>query len=168
MKKLVILAVFLIAGCTSSSPAPSMNPLQAAGCDVEQVITGAFGNVIVNQCAGTDAVACGGALQVALGNVNVCAAPIPQPAGMAAMSVPKWHKVGDVTKGDLDAGKQSLKAQDVAPQGIVGAVVCPIAFNAIMGLATGVVPKECGCTKNLDAGGLGAALIAACIAAVPI
>lgn len=161
MKYLLALAFMTLVGCSGGV---TVNPLQAAGCDVETVITSAFGGVIVNQCAGTDADACGQALLVALGNVNMCATPVPQPASLAGVA--KWKTVGDINKGDLKPGGVSTEA--VKPQGIVGGIVCPLAYSTIVGLVTGVVPKACGCTKNLDAGALGTALVAACISAVPI
>lgn len=166
-----VLAVGLITGCAWFKSAPVqavLQPVEAVGCSVETAITGDFGAEVVAECQGTDPAACGQAFQTALGNVNLCNLSLPQPANALAASAPKWGKVGDVTDGDLKAGKGAVKAQAVKAQGIVGAVACPVAINTALGLLTGVIPQACGCKNNLSASQVGQALNLACQAAVPI
>ena len=141
---ILIISLLFVAGCTKSG-GPVMNPIQAAVCDVESVITASAGSLIVAQCGGTDIVACGNAMQTALGNANLCA----------------QAQIANVSKAQMLAGKAK-------PEGVVGAIACPIAESAVMGFLTAAIPAACGCTKSMDAGALGALLVSACIAAVPI
>ncbi len=169
MKFLIMsLAILFLGACTKSGPSPILQPIADAGCAVESAITGGFGAEVVSACAGTDAAACGAAFQTALGNVNLCQAPIPAPpAGtLKAADAPEWKRVGDVTFDQLK-GKAKASAA-VMPQGIIGAIACPMAVQTVLGLLTASIPTACGCTKNLNAGQMGSALIAACVAAVPI
>jgi hypothetical protein len=175
---LAIFSLFIIVSCNKPLPAPIqavLTPIKATGCAVQQAITGAFGAEVVTECAGTDPAGCGEAFQEALGNVNLCTAPLPQAApapGLAPQSVVAvvWKTVGDVPADALKAKPPSggLKAQALKPQGIVGAIACPIAINAGLGLLTAKVPAACGCKQNLSAGQLGAALSAICVSAVPL
>lgn len=162
MRILIIsLALIVMSGCSKST-----TPLKDAGCAVESTLTASFGSTIVAQCAGTDAAACGASLQAALGNINLCLTPIPSPTP-SIQSVGAFKTVGDVSQSDLNKAK-GPRLQDVHAMGVVGAVVCPLAYSAIEGLLTGIVPKACGCTKNLDAGAIGTGLVTACLASVPI
>lgn len=149
-----IFAIFMFAmvGCKSSSPGPVMNPVSAAVCDVESTITAATGSLIVAQCGGTDAVACGGAIQVALGNANLCAAP----------------GVSGVTSAQMSQMKADKAAGKVVAQGVIGNIACPLAESAVMGFLTAAIPSACGCTKSVDAGSIGAMLVTACEAVVPL
>lgn len=150
MKKMLCFfgLMFLLTGCPSNSggtTSPVLTPIADVGCVVEQAITSGFGSLVVAQCAGTNALACGAAFQVALGNVNLCATP----------------QVAQVTK-------EALMSKAAKPQGIVGSIVCPIALNTVMGLLTATVPAACGCTQNLSASAISGLLNAACVAAVPL
>lgn len=164
----VLYGVFAVTACTKQQTQVVLEPIKAAGCAVESAITSGFGAEVVSECGGTNAVACGQAFQVALGNVNLCAAPLSVPAGLTVKTVTATIKtVGDVTNQDLKKSKEA-GPEAVKTMGIVGAVACPIAINAGLGLLTGIVPAACGCTKNLSASQLGIALTAACVAAIPL
>jgi len=157
----------ILAIALSACHSPILQPVESLGCGVESAITEGFGSEVVSQCGGTDPAACGQAFQAALGNVNLCAAPLPAPPAQLTQSfVSGWKKVGDVPKEALKSS--GMKAQAFTTQGIVGSIACPIAINTVLGLLTGVIPKACGCTKNLSASQLGDALGAACVATVPI
>lgn len=159
------LAIFLT-GCPGSSPTPSPSPsasppptltgLGGAICDVESTITSDFGAAIVSSCAGTDAVACGGALQSALGAINLCGQP----------------GVSQVTMSQIKAAKASRAsakiAGQVSPNAIVGNLVCPLAVPAIMGLLSGLIPSACGCTQSIGASTIQPIFVSACEAAIPI
>lgn len=173
-----LLAAFLVLGITSCKqgqpiPAPVqsvLNPIKDVGCAVESGIMGAFGAEVVSECAGSDPAGCGAAFQAVLGNVNLCAAPLPQPAAQPQIaSVAVWKKVGDVPDDALKgAHSDGVKPQAVAAKGIVGAIACPIAIQGALGFLTGVIPAACGCKQNLSAGALGSALQAACVTAIPL
>ena len=144
--------IFALAGCKSSSPGPVLNPVTAAVCDVESTITSATGALIVSQCSGTDAVACGAAIQSALGNANLCAAP--GVSGISSAQIAQFQA-------DKAAGKSPVK-------GVVGNLACPLAESAVMGFLTAAIPSACGCTKSIDAGSIGGLLVSACEAAIPL
>lgn len=168
--KLLTLAIFLVAlGCTKNTPV--LQPLQVAACDVETAVTSAFGSAIVADCGGTNAVACGGAFQAALGNVNMCAQPVPTPPVSAdsKIAAPKMT-IGDVTSQQIAAAKggRTIKSDAAKPMGIVGSIACPIAINTVLGFLTGAIPQACGCTKSLSASATATDLTAACVAAVPL
>lgn len=164
-KYLLILAALgiLASGCKSSTPNPVLTALDSAVCDVETTITGAVGAAIVNACKGTGTTAaCGAGFQSALGNVNLCAMPLPSTlAGTGAKTI------GSITQSQIDAAKKA-GVKSLAPMGIVGSIACPIAVNTGMGYLTAQIPLACGCTISLTASEADADLTAACIAAIPL
>jgi hypothetical protein len=166
MKAFITLAIFglILSACKSS---PVLNPVQSAVCDVESTITSATGSLIVSQCAGTDAVSCGNAIQTALGNANLCALPLPTGVVTGLTATPKLT-VGSITQAQIDAAKKSMGLKTLAPMGVVGNMVCPLAETDVLGFLTAEIPVACGCTKNIDAGGIGALLVSACEVAIPL
>lgn len=165
---LILASMFVLAGCPKSSPPPPI--IQAAenvGCAVETSLSNSFGTSLANSCQG-NAAACGPALLVALGNVDLCGQPVPAaPAGsqMATLLAanPKWQKIGDIPASALQgqAGKE-LKAQVVHQLGIIGSVVCPLAVGSVLGFVSAAIPPACGCTQSLSASAVDAAFVAGC------
>jgi hypothetical protein len=161
--------IALMPSCKSSTGQAILQPIESAGCDVETAITASFGAEVVSECGGGDAVACGNAFQTALGNANLCSAPLPASASMMDVKgAPlKWSKVGDVPASALKSAPHAMKA-GLNEKGVVGSIACPIGINAVMGFLTAVVPPACACKNSMSAGQLSTALVAACAAIVPI
>lgn len=163
---MAILAMFafVLAGCTSKTG--SMDPIKGAACDVETVaLTGVAGSISgLLACSGQDAIVA--SLEQALGNVNFCATPLQSSSALSAKAMAVgsgWQTIGDV-KIPKDGGVKSLAVQ---PQGIVGGLACPIIVNTVIGYLTSSVPSAWKCTSSADAGAVGSAITAACVAAIP-
>lgn len=145
----LILGLMLgLSACKSASAPPVLTAVESAVCDVESSITGVFGSQIVTACGGptSAAAACGAAFQTALGNANLCSAP-----------------VAAVTVSQIATAKAKF-----APKGVIGSVACPLAIGAVFGVLSTQIPSACGCTQSLSASSLDSLLVSACEAAVPI
>lgn len=152
MRYLIFALLLMITACTSSSTSSgSMNPITAAGCDVETAVTAGFAGSIATAFTCSNQAAIQSSLQTALGNVNLCAAN---------------PSVAAVTSAQITAKKALAKA--ASPMGIVGSLVCPLAINTIVGFATAQIPTAWGCTASASASDIVAALTTACVAAVPL
>lgn len=162
------LGVLLFSSACSKTSA-SMSPLQAAGCDLETVATQtlATGISTVLSCTNTNQIASD--LQVALGNVNFCAISVPAPAAALVAGQPKYSKLGDVKKSDIDAKKtKGLNAEAVKAQGIVASIACPAVLNIGISYLTQAVPSSWSCSASTGTQSVAAALTAACTAAIPL
>ena len=138
MKLLFLTIAFLFVGCTST-PAPS--PVTTVVCDVETSLTS-----VLSQTIGTT-LSC---INVAQINVDVLAA------------------LGKANLCPAVTSAAAIKAQIAKPQGVVGSIVCPLAVNAVFGLASSKIPASWGCSPTAQVATLSSVLSAACIAAVPI
>ena len=158
----IIIAFFGMAACTKSSTPGSVTPIQSAGCAVESAITGAAATTIAAAISCSNQTQIATDIQNALGNVNLCSAGIAAPAQLAG---PKWSKVGDVSKQDIDKAKAS---KGLAPMGVVGNIACPIVVNTLLGFATNSIPASWGCSASTSASSLGQVIVSACEAAIPL
>jgi hypothetical protein len=159
----IIIAFFGMAACTKSSTPGSVTPIQSVGCAVESAVTSAAATTIAASISCSNQAQIATDIQNALGNVNLCAAGVaPAPAALVG---PKWSKVGDVSKQDLDKAKAS---KGLAPMGIVGQIACPIVVNTLLGFATNSIPVSWGCSASTSAASLGAVITSACEAAIPL
>lgn len=155
----------VIGGCKSSTN-PVVQALNTAGCDVESAMTTAFASAVVVACKGTGtAEACGSAFQTSLGNVNLCATPVPSSMKVASLTA-NWKTIGDIPGSALKKG--AVKADALAPMGVIGGLICPLGINTVMGYMTAQIPLACGCTVSLTASELDSDLVAACTAAIPL
>jgi hypothetical protein len=169
----VLAAITMFSGCTKPQPGAALNPVQSAGCAVETAVTTAAAGSIMQALSCTNESAIEANLMTALGNVDMCATPLPAvPAApsalMSAKALPKFTKIGDITAGDLQSAKAQPKALLAKPMGIVGAIACPIVVNTVIGFATSEIPSAWGCSASAGADTVGSALTAACEAAVPL
>jgi hypothetical protein len=167
--KYVLLALMtaLAIGCSSSSPSPILQPIQAAGCDVESAITTAFGDLIVAQGNGpaSAGAACGAAIQVALGNANLCVQSANgAPVSQITMSQIQAHVLK--MKAMRAAGGKGVVAAVPDPMDIVGGLVCPLGDAAFIGFLSAGIPAACQVGSNLSAGTLNQLALAACEAAL--
>jgi hypothetical protein len=160
-----IFTMFMIAGCTKGS----MSPVQSAACDVETAAVGGVAQSIAGilNCSAPDQITA--SLLTALGNVSFCSTSLQAPSSLAAVKAlaagQSWQTIGDI---HLSNGKpMSLKAQDVQAQGVVGAIACPIIVNTVVGYLTSAIPSSWNCSGSANAGSVGSAITAACIAAIP-
>lgn len=153
MKKLMfsVLMVMMI-GCSTTPTNPVLTPIQAVGCDVETAVTTAFAATVATSLACTNQTAIQSSFQTALGNVNFCAS----------------SSVSSVTAAQIKDAAAKMTSKVAKPMGIVGTIVCPIAINTIIGYATAQIPTTWGCSASVSASTVGAALTAACEAAVPL
>lgn len=69
--------------------------------------------------------------------------------------------------GKTNLCSKSLAPAEVTSKGVIGSLACPIAVNAIMGLAATKIPTSWGCSPTATTAALSTALSAACIAVVP-
>jgi hypothetical protein len=174
MKNLIFLSLLLTltVACSSSNSNPTMTPLQDAGCAVESALTSNLGAAIAGITGAANPAACGQALQVALGNINLCAIPVPpSPAPVPASFALKasWKVVGDISADDLKAAKiAKVRLMSLSMKGIVGSIVCPLVDDTALGLFSANIPAACQGPNVLSAGGANQALVAACDAAIPI
>lgn len=157
MKLLILTILLLGVACTKSG---TMSPIQSAGCAVESAVTSAAATSIAAALSCTNQAQIATDVQNALGNVNLCATNVA-----VASLAPKYSKVGDVSKQDLDAakGKNLIK-----PMGVVGNIACPIVVNTLLGFATNSIPSSWGCSSSTTASALTATIIAGCEAVVPL
>jgi len=169
---LATLAVLAVACKSTATNSGVLGPLTSAGCDLESGLTSSFGAALAGATGASDPVACGAALQSALGNANLCATAVPsasvasQGVAKAAVAAPKYATLGDIPASALHLpvkGAQ-IKAQVVAKLGIIGSIACPIADSAIVGLLTGAIPAACSGSTPLTASAANAALVTACTA----
>ena len=171
MKRLTFFCIFatvFFAGCTKPAPGGSVTPIQSAGCAVETAVVGGAASAVASVLSCSNAAAIQASLTVALGNVSLCATPVPSAPTGATLALiagaANWHTIGDISAGDLEVSKSSVKGV----KGVIGAMVCPLVVNTVVGFGTSLVPTSWGCTGSAAANTLGAALAAACIAAVPL
>ena len=162
--KFLVLAIFALglAGCTSGS----MNPVQQAACDVEKVALTSVSQVIAGalNCSAPDAIEAN--LEVALGNVSFCQTPLQAPSALATVKALAAGQ-GWQTIGDIKIPGNGVKSLAVEPQGVVGAIACPIIVNTVLGYMTSSIPSAWKCSASSSAGSVSAAITAACIAAIP-
>lgn len=142
--KLLLMTVmaFLMFGCTKSSTS-SLTPIQAAGCDVESLVTSGFASAVASALTCTNTTQIQTDLQTAFGNANLC-------------------------QGQVAAATMAqLKAKGVS-KGIVGSIACPIAINTAVGYLSNSIPTTWGCSAAATAASLSATLTTLCEGAVTI
>lgn len=147
MKKLLGLfaIVVLVAGCTSSSP--TVSPIVDAGCTIETAITAGMGASVATALNCSNASAIQASIQMALGNVNLCASS---------------------TTAQSTAAAQVKLNTKLTNKAIVGDILCPIALNTIVGYLSNTIPSAWSCSQSATVTALQQALTAACESAVPI
>lgn len=163
MKFLALILFVFVAACTKTTAPGSLNPIQQVGCDVESAITGAAGSAIASAISCSNQAQVASDIQNALGNVNLCNAGVA--VASLASDGPKWTKIGDVSKQDIDAAKSSKK---LSPMGVIGNVACPIVVNTLLGFATNSIPASWGCSASTSASSLGQTIVSACELAIPL
>jgi len=116
---------------------------KTVGCSVEQAVESGIASAIGASLSCSNLPAIVGDIQTVIGKANLCAAAAPAPA--------------------------SEQAKDIAkPKGVLGNVVCPLATDAVLGLAVSKIPPAWGCTGGASADQLKALIVAACEKAVPL
>lgn len=148
MKYLLIALTFLFVSCTTTQP--TMNPIAAVGCDVETALTTPLAASVAAVFSCTNQSAIQASFQTALGNANFCAQP----------------GVAGTTTAQIEAAKTAIK--DGVNKGIIGSVICPLAINTLVGLATPSIPASWGCSASASSSTLLQALTVACVAVVPL
>lgn len=161
---MITLFAGLLSGCTSGS----MSPIGSAVCDVEKVaLTGVSQSIAgILNCSAPDAIET--SLEQALGNVNFCKTPVQQDSASdtvkALVAGQNWQTIGDIHLPLSQSGAKSLSA---APQGVIGALACPIIVNTVLGYLTSSIRSSWKCSNSASAGTVASAITAACVAAIP-
>jgi hypothetical protein len=166
---LVLTAAFALMGCSKTSTNPVITTLNSVGCDAETELSTSFGTALASVTGATSAPACSAALQIALGNANYCSIQIPQAAASATPAVAlkeatvRYSTIGSIPGSALHGGgnQPHFTAKD-ALLGTVGAIACPVADSAILGLLTGAIPAACQGKTALTGTAANQALVAAC------
>lgn len=169
----ILLLVIMIAGCSvfKNSTTGALTPVGGAVCDIESSLANGLAGSVAGTLACSNQAAIVTSLQSALGNVNLCAAPLPAPASAALKSLDAsgWKTVGDVPASALKKpASVGLKAEAVKTMGIVGQIACPIAIDTGIGFLSNSIPAAWGCSASVTVQTIQSALIAACELAVPI
>lgn len=164
MKLILGLTLIFFIGCTKSQPTPVITPIKDIACAVEKAISGGLGATIASNLSCTHPDLVSADLQAAFGNANMCATPIA--TSSLLKSAAAWKTIGDIP---AEALKPKAIKSEAQVQGIIGALVCPMAVQSPVGFLSNSVPAKWGCTgPNASFQGLVSALISACTVVVPI
>ncbi len=145
--KLTLLSIFaitalLVSGCTQET--------KPVICGVEKVVVDVVSSNITTLLSCKNPEVIKSDLTEALNKSQFCSQP--------SMSVAQKVQ----TKGTDKLSTESVKV------GPVGSIVCPLAINAVFGLAGSQIPSTWGCDPSKTISSIATTLIAVCTAAVPI